>query len=135
MELKMARKRILIVHDDPDMVTVLRLILESDGYEVLDASSSQEGLQKIQELFPNLIILDAPLEMASDPQISLTLRNPASQSPYAAYRHVPILVLTPHHTTTSLRLGPDEAYLPVDDFVDMPIDPDLLLNKVRAFMA
>ena len=131
----MANKRILIVHDDPDMVTALRLILESASYQVVDVSSSQEGLQKLPELSPNLIILDAALEMASDPQISLALRNPASQSPYAAYRHIPILVLTPCHTTASLRFGSDEAYLPVDDSVEMPIDPDLLLNKVRALMA
>jgi response regulator RpfG family c-di-GMP phosphodiesterase len=72
--------------------------------------------------------------MASDPQISLTLRNPAPQSPYASYRHIPILVLTPSHTTASLRLGSDEAYLPVDDFVDMPINPDMLLNKVNALI-
>jgi DNA-binding response OmpR family regulator len=131
----MGNERLLIVHDDSDMVAALRLILNSAGYEVLDASSSQEGLRKIQELSPNLIILDAALEMASDPQVSLALRNPAPQSPYAAYRHIPILVLTPCHTTTSLRFGSDEAYLPVDDSVDMPIDPDLLLNKVRALMA
>jgi len=127
-------KRILIVHDDPDMVAALHLPLKSAGYDVLDASSGQEGLQKIQEFSPTLIILDATLEMASNLQISLTLRNPAPQSPYASYRHIPILVLTPSHTTASLRLGSDEAYLPVDDFVDMPINPDMLLNKVIALI-
>ena len=130
----MANKRILIVHDDPDMVAALHLPLKSAGYDVLDASSSQEGLQKIQEFSPTLIILDAILETASDLQISLALRNPAPQSPYASYRHIPILVLTPSHTTASLRLGSDEAYLPVDDFVDMPINPDMLLNKVNALI-
>jgi DNA-binding response OmpR family regulator len=130
----MANQRILIVHDDPDMVAALHLPLKSAGYDVLDASSSQEGLQKIQEFSPTLIILDAILETASDLQISLALRNPAPQSPYASYRHIPILVLTPSHTTASLRLGSDEAYLPVDDFVDMPINPDMLLNKVNALI-
>ena len=131
----MGNKRILIVHDDQDMLVALRLILESASYQVVGASSSQEGLQKIQELSPTLIILDATLETASDLQISLVLRNPAPQSPYASYRHIPILMLTPYHTTTSLRFGTDEAYLPVDDSVEMPIDPDLLLNKVRSLMA
>jgi len=130
----MANKRILIVHDDPDMVAALHLPLKSAGYDVLDASSSQEGLQKIQEFSPALVILDAILETASNLQISLALRNPAPQSPYASYRRIPILVLTPSHTTASLRLGSDEAYLPVDDFVDMPINPDMLLNKVNALI-
>ena len=130
----MTKKRILIVHDDPDMVAALHLPLESAGYDVLDASSNQEGLQKIQEFSPTLIILDAILETASNLQISLALRNPAPQSPYASYRHIPILVLTPSHTTASLRLGSDEAYLPVDDFVDMPINPDMLLDKVNTLI-
>jgi CheY-like chemotaxis protein len=131
----MANQRILIVHDDADMVTALRLPLESAGYEVLDASSNQDGLDKITETSPDLVILDVNLEMAADPQVSLALRNPAPHSQYAAYRHIPILVLTPSHTTSSLRFGPDEAYLPVDDFVDKPIDPDVLLEKVRALIA
>jgi CheY-like chemotaxis protein len=130
----MANERVLIVHDDPDMVTALRLTLESAGYEVQDASNSQEGLHKVQEFTPALVILDVTLETASDLQVSLALRNPAPQSPYAAYRHIPILVLTPSRTTASLRFGPDEAYLPVDDFVEMPIDPDVLLDKVRGLI-
>jgi hypothetical protein len=43
-------------------------------------------------------------------------------------------MLTAIHTTTSLRFGPDEAYLPVDDFVDKPVDPDELLEKVDALI-
>jgi DNA-binding response OmpR family regulator len=130
-----ANKRILIVHDDLDMITALRLPLESAGYEVMDAGSNPEGLQKIKEITPDLVILDVALEMGAGLQISLALRNPAPNSPYAAYRHIPILMLTPAHTTTSLRAGPDEAYLPVDDYVDKPMDPDLLLEKVHALIA
>jgi CheY-like chemotaxis protein len=78
--------------------------------------------------------LDAALEAGHAPQVSLTLRNPAPHSAYAAYRHIPILVLTPSHTTASLRVGADEAYLPVDDYVDKPIDPDVLLEKVRVLI-
>ena len=130
----MAHKRVLIVHDDPDMVTALRLTLESAGYEVLDASTSQEGLQKVKERAPDLVVLDAALETQADLQVSLALRNPAPQSPYAADRHIPILMLTAPHTAASLRSGPDEAYLPVDDFVDKPIDPNVLLEKVHALI-
>lgn len=130
----MAHKRILIVHNDPDMVAALRLPLQSAGYEVLDADSNEEGLQKVTGTTPDLIILDATLEVDHDPQVSLTLRNRAPHSAYAAYQHIPILVLTPSHTTASLRVGADEAYLPVDDYVDKPIDPDVLLEKVRVLI-
>lgn len=130
----MAHEHILIVHNDPDMVTALRLTLESAGYQILDASTNQEGLQKIQADPPHLIILDVALEMASDFQMSLALRNPSPHSPYAAYRRIPILALTAPQTATSLRSGPDEAYLPVDDSIDKPVDPDVLLTKVHALI-
>ncbi len=127
-------KCILVVHDDSDMVAALRLPLESAGYEVLDASSSQEGLEKVKKATPALIILDAALEARPGPQVSLTLRSPAAGSRYSAYRHIPILVLTAPCTAASLRSGSDEAYLPADDFVDKPVDPDVLLEKVRAYL-
>jgi len=81
----MANQRILIVHDDPDMVAALHLPLKSAGYDVLDASSSQEGLQKIQEFSPTLIILDAILETAP---ISKSRSHSAIQHPG---RHTPLI--------------------------------------------
>jgi DNA-binding response OmpR family regulator len=131
----MTSPKVLIVEDDPDMALALRLPLEASGYQVFDAQSGQEGLKKVQEVEPALIILDAMMETSTAGfQFSLTLRSPDPRSPYAAYRQIPILMLTAIHTTTSFRFGPDEAYLPVDDFVDKPIDPDLLLAKVRALI-
>jgi CheY-like chemotaxis protein len=92
-------------------------------------------LQKVKEVDPDLIILDVMLETATTGfQVSLELRSPDEESEYAEYRDIPILMLTAIHTTTSLRFGPDEAYLPVDDFVDKPIDPDELLEKVSALI-
>ena len=127
--------KILIIEDDPDMVMALRMPLEANGYEVFHSSSGQEGLEQVQEVEPDLIILDVMMETTTAGfQVSLELRSPAPDSKYAAYRDVPILILTAIHTTTSLRFGPDEAYLPVDDFLDKPVDPDVLLEKVRALI-
>lgn len=127
--------KILVVEDDPDMVEALRMPLESNGYDVITASTGEEGLRKVREIEPDLIILDVMMETTTAGfQVSLQLRSPDPRSEYAAYRHIPILMLTAIHTTTSLRFGPDEAYLPVDDFVDKPIDPDVLLGKVRTLI-
>ena len=127
--------KILVIEDDSDMVAAIRMPLEANGYDVLAASTGEEGLQKVKEVEPDLIILDVMMETTTAGfQVSLQLRSPDPQSEYAAYSHVPILILTAIHTTTSLRFGPDEAYLPVDDFVDKPIDPDVLLEKVRALI-
>ena len=127
--------KILVIEDDVDMVTAIRMPLEANGYEVLAAATGEEGLQEVKQAEPDLIILDVMMETTTAGfQVSLKLRDPDENSEYAAYRHIPILMLTAIHTTTSLRFGPDEAYLPVDDFVDKPIDPDVLLKKVRALI-
>jgi CheY-like chemotaxis protein len=127
--------KILIVEDTPDMALALRMPLEATGYEVFHALSGQECLAMVRQVKPDLIILDVMMETTTAGfQVSLQLRSPDPQSEYAEYRHVPILMLTAIHTTTSLRFGPDEAYLPVDDFVEKPIDPDVLLEKVESLI-
>jgi CheY-like chemotaxis protein len=127
--------KILIVEDTPDMALALRMPLEATGYEVFHALSGQECLEMVKQVDPDLIILDVMMETTTAGfQVSLQLRSPDPQSEYAGFRHVPILMLTAIHTTTSLRFGPDEAYLPVDDFVEKPIDPDVLLEKVRTLI-
>ena len=124
--------KILIVEDTPDMALALRMPLEATGYEVFHALSGQECLEMVKQVRPDLIILDVMMETTTAGfQVSLQLRSPDPDSEYAEFRHVPILMLTAIHTTTSLRFGPDEAYLPVDDFVEKPIDPDVLLEKVQ----
>ncbi len=128
--------KILIVEDNPDMALAVAMPLEAHGYEVIFASSGEEGLRKVQETAPDLIILDVMMETGTAGfQVSLALRSPDPRSPHARFRDIPILMLTAIHTTTSLRFGPDEAYLPVDDFVEKPVDPDVLLEKVGVLLA
>lgn len=132
----MANEKILIVDDDPDLVEVMRLTLESVGYEVFSASGGASGLEKVKETEPDLIILDVMMDYTTEGfQVSLQLRDPAPDSEFAAYRDVPILMVTALHSTTSLRFGPDEDYLPVDDFVEKPIEASVLLDKVEKLLA
>jgi CheY-like chemotaxis protein len=129
------KKKILVIDDDPDIVQALRLTLQGN-YEVYSASSGQEGLRKVKEVNPDLIILDVMMETQTEGfQVSLALRSPDPNSEYAAYAHVPILVLTAIHQTTPLRFSPDSDYLPVDDFVEKPVKPGILLAKVKKLLA
>jgi CheY-like chemotaxis protein len=124
-------KKILMVDDDPDIITAIRIPLEASGYEFHKALSGREGLEKIKEVDPDLIILDVMMETATEGfQLSLKLRDPSPDSEYSAYRDTPILMLTAIHTTTPLRFAPDKEYLPVDAFLDKSADPDDLLSRV-----
>ena len=123
--------KILMIDDDPDILTAIRIPLEAVGHEFSEARSGSEGLEKIKEVNPDLIILDVMMESATEGfQLSLKLRDRSPNSEYAAYRDIPILMLTAIHTTTPLRFAPDEDYLPVDAFLDKSADPDQLLAKV-----
>ncbi len=128
----MANEKILIIDDDDDLVYAMRLPLQAAGYGVYRAASSEEGLRMVKEVNPDLIILDVMMDTTTAGfQVSLTLRNPNPSSEYAPYRSIPILMLTAIHKTTPLRFGPDEDYLPVDAFIEKPVQPEALLEQVR----
>ncbi len=132
----MAKGKVLIIDDDPDMALATRLCLEGAGYDVLEARTSAEGLAKVVAERPDLIVLDVMMESTTAGfQTALALRSAAPDSPYAAYRAIPIVMLTAIHSTTPLRFGPDEDYLPVDAFIDKPLDPEKLIAKVEELLA
>ena len=131
----MANEKILIIDDDDDLVLAMRLPLEAAGYKVARAASGEEGLKKVKEVKPDLIILDVMMDSTTAGfQVSLTLRSPDPKSEYAEYSKIPILMLTAIHQTTPMRFGPDQEYLPVDAFLEKPIEPSKLLEQVRRYL-
>jgi len=128
--------KVLMIDDDPDVTLAMQTLLEANGYEFFAARNSSEGLAKLKEMEPDLIILDVMMDTATEGfQTALTLRSAAPDSEYAAYRDIPILMLTSVHSTTTLRFAPDDDYLPVDAFVDKSADPDEVLAKIRELLA
>jgi two-component system alkaline phosphatase synthesis response regulator PhoP len=124
--------KILIIDDDPDIVTSVRMVLEGAGHEVLEAVNGKSGLKILEQEPLDLIILDVMMDTATEGfQLALQLKNPDPSSGFAKFSHIPILMLTAIHSTTPLRFEPDIDYLPVELFVDKPIDPEELLGKVE----
>jgi CheY-like chemotaxis protein len=127
--------KILMIDDDADVVLAIQIPLEAAGYEFYSAGSGSEGLEKVKEINPDLIILDVMMETATEGfQTSLKLRDRAPDAEFAAYRDIPILMLTSVHTTTPLRFAPDEDYLPVDTFLEKSAGPDEVLAKVQKLL-
>ncbi len=128
--------KILIIDDDPDMVLAAQMTLEAAGHEIFTAANGSKGLDKVREIKPDLIILDVMMDSTTEGfQVSLKLRSPDATSEFKEYRDIPIIMLTAIHTTTPLRFGPEDDYLPVDVFLDKPLDPDLLSAKVEELLA
>lgn len=128
--------KILIIDDDPDMVLAAQMTLEAAGHEIHTAANGTDGLAQIKAIQPDLIVLDVMMDSTTEGfQVSLQLRSPDADSEFKEYREIPIIMLTAIHTTTPLRFGPEDDYLPVDVFLDKPLDPDVLSAKVEELLA
>jgi len=124
--------KILIIDDDPDVVLALRMPLESAGYQVSDAHSQESGLKAVDQIKPNLIILDVMMDThTAGFQLAHKLHGPAAKEEHKA---IPILMLTAVHQTTPLRFSPDDDYLPVDGFIEKPIDPQRLIAEIKKLL-
>jgi CheY-like chemotaxis protein len=123
--------KVLIIDDDPDIVTAVKMTLENAGHQVASAFSGKEGLEQIKAEHPDLIIMDVMMETHTEGfQLALKLHSPDPASDLKQFKNIPILMLTAIHSTTPLHYEPDVDYLPVQLFVDKPIDPKDLVNKV-----
>jgi hydrogenase maturation protease len=128
----MASIKILIVDDDPDITEAMRVVLENRGYQVDSAADSVKALKRIEAQRPDLIILDV---MMTTPQEGFTLSRRLKQDP--ATQAIPILMLTAVKDTTGIDFKPeagDESWLPVEEFLDKPVRPDVLIQKVEALL-
>lgn len=128
--------KILIVDDDPDMVLAARLCLEGAGHQVIEAAGGPKGLAAVRSARPDLIILDVMMDTTTEGfQVALKLRNPDPASDFYPFREIPIIMLTAIHQTAPVHVEPDDDYLPVDTFLEKPMDPDRLLAEVDRLLA
>jgi len=129
-------KKILLVDDDPDQRLSLRLPLEAAGYTVSEAVSYDTGLKAVKNFQPDLVILDVMMDTTTAGfQFALTIHDADPESEFKDFANLPIIMLTAIHGTTHLRFGPDETYLPVQDFLEKPVDPELLLKTVAKYLS
>jgi len=124
----MTQGRILIIDDDPDIIEAMTVVLENRGYEVRSAQDGDQGMVRLKEARPDLIILDVMMRTSQEGfELSRELKHNAE------YKDIPILMLTAVKQKKGLdfkSVAGDEDWLPVEEFLDKPVKPDLLLEKV-----
>ncbi|MBN1360143.1 MAG: response regulator [Sedimentisphaerales bacterium] len=128
----MAQGRILIIDDDPDITEAMTVVLENRGYEVAGAADGSEGMEQLKANRPDVIILDV---MMRTRQEGFELSRELKTNP--DYKDIPILMLTAVKEKTGLDFKPtagDESWLPVEEFLDKPVKPDVLLEKVQSLL-
>ena len=131
-------KKILMIDDDVNLVNVFRLVCKAEGYDFSSAHSAAEGLVRIREVEPDLIILDIIMEdFVAGFRVISELRTALPDSVYAKYSGIPILMLTSVTTKTNVdfsdRVG--TALLPVDAFMEKPAKPAEILALIASMLA
>lgn len=129
--------KILIVDDDLDFVKTTKMILLSDGYEVVVANDGKQGLEKIKEIKPDLIMLDIMMESIFE---GFSLMGTLRTSPdFAEFTGIPVLMVSSVRADTGSRFSfsdeEDMGDIPQpDDYMDKPLKPKELLEKVAAII-
>jgi DNA-binding response OmpR family regulator len=122
---------ILVIEDDNDLVAALKMLLENKGYDVRIAGDPDEGKEKLMQERPDLIILDVMFGSKGEPKgfdFAQKIRYDKQ------FSDIPILMLTAIHAKKPyFHFSPetDGEYLPVDSFLDKPIQSDELYRKVE----
>ena len=117
------KTRILIVDDEADLVSVLRIGLEIEGFEVIAASDGEEGLRKAREDRPELVVLDLMLPKLDGYRVCRALKFDER------YRGLPIVILSARSGEQDRRLAFDMG---ADAFVSKPYDMAALVKLIRA---
>jgi len=126
------KTKILIVDDDPDILVAIGAVLEARDYQVATARDGEEGLAKLKEEKPDLMILDLLMPRKDGFAVCKELKDPR----WLKYSNVPILILTSIREEVSRRRYELETglSLDVDDYVEKPIDPFLLVERVESLL-
>jgi CheY-like chemotaxis protein len=131
-------KKILIIDDDPDIIEAMKMVLEAQDFEVHSALNGTEGLSKVKQVHPDLIILDVMMDQLTEGfQVSYALKNAVPGSEYGPFATIPILMVTAVGKEMHMKFSPetDGAYLPVEAFLEKPVQPKMLLEKVKKLLA
>lgn len=121
----MDKKKVLIVDDDVDLLKMLKLRIESEGFEFMSAQDGGEMLEVIKMKRPDVILLDVML-----PKVDgyTALREMKKND---EYKDIPVIVLT---AKEKKKVGDLFALEGVSFFVEKPFETKDLLNKIRSLL-
>ena len=128
----MAKGTILIIDDDEDIRQAVKAFLEGRDYTVETAATKEEGLDQYLRIKPDLVILDVMMATWQD---GFELSRQVKKDP--ALKNIPILMMTGVENKTGFEFksaAGDEDWLPVEGFLDKPVEPEVLLAEVERLL-
>jgi DNA-binding response OmpR family regulator len=120
---KSNRKRILCIEDEPEMIDLIRLILNRRGFEVTGATSGKEGLEIAHKDLPDLVLLDLMMPVMDGWEVYQKMKADAE------LRDIPVIIVTAKAQSIDKVLGLHIAK--VDDYISKPFSPQELLTSIE----
>jgi DNA-binding response OmpR family regulator len=117
---------IAVIDDDNDILDASSLVLTAKGYEVITADNPDDGYKIVKEKKPDLIILDV---MMNEPDDGFFLAQKLRREKF----EIPIIMYTSVSKALGLEFASGEM-VPVDEFIEKPISPDTLIDKVEKLL-
>jgi len=111
--------RVLVVDDDPQVVRLLRVNLELEGYDVVSATDGNEALDAFAAESPDLVVCDVMMPGMDGVEVVRRLR--------AGKNNVPVVMLSAKAMRSDMRTGLDAG---ADEYVTKPFDPAELIEVV-----
>ena len=125
------RKKILLVDDEVDFVEINKVALENKGYQVVVACDGKEALKMAKKEKPDVVILDVMMTTKTEGfDVSRELRKQKE------FQGIPIIMLTAirERMDVKWKIQPDKEWLPVTEFMEKPISPEKLIEKIEEML-
>lgn len=114
-------KKIMVVDDEPDTVDLVKLVLETEGFEVITAYSGEECLKKLEDTLPDAILLDVMMPEMDGWEVFKKVRED--------YKNLPVAMLTVRNQDIDKMLG--LHVLKADDYITKPFGRKDLVERVK----
>ena len=118
-------KKILIVHDEKDIVETLKFILESEGYDCVVAYDGEEALSLAKNENPDLIVLDVMLPKINGYKVCRLLKFDSK------YKHIPILMVTARTQAEDKIIGEETG---ANEYITKPFDIETITTLVKQYL-
>jgi len=122
--------KVLVVDDDPDFVKVTSKVLASAGHEVVSAGNGAKALQAMRQDPPDVVLLDIMMSYILD---GLDVSREMAEDP--ALKEIPVIMVTSLTGVKGSGMFPTDEYVPVDEWLSKPVDPETLLARVNEALA
>ena len=119
--------KILCIEDEPQMIDLIKLILENKGYQVLGAEGGQHGLEMMRIEDPDLLLLDVMMPKMDGGDVLNQMKREIK------LRNIPVIIVTARAESIDKVLWMSIAQ--VDDYVTKPFGPRELVESVEAVLA